>query len=183
MAQFILQTHEEDYKTRPFPERPAAIALDDHELIDAYKRQEMGSKITADRKRALTYFGHWRYAVWAAESDAGMRLLAVVDAALEFDRQQMDGEADVLFCFAEDNYPGFKRGDAPKGLSWSGLRDWCLGKARNYSLLPRYMRKMEHPKGGVPFHKPQGERGDRPPVNEPIPMFGEEQEKMPWDEE
>lgn len=181
MAKTVLQTHEEDYAAKPFPARPAAIALDDHELIDAYQLQEKGGKITADRRRALTYFGHWRYAVWAAESDAGMRLLGVVDAALVFEGQDFQIEADILFSFAEDQYSSFRRADAPRDLPWDQLRDWCLGRGRDYGLLTKYMRAMKHPKGGVPFHKPQGKRGGRPSISEHVPIS--DQEPMPWDEE
>lgn len=175
MAKFVMQGHEEVYAAPPFPERPAAIQLDDHELIDAHRAHESGHKITADKRRALSYMGTWRVAVWAVESEAGKHLATLVDAALVFEGQDFEIEADTLFGFAEDQYAGFVRAEAPRGAVWSVLRDWCCARTRNFSLLPQYMRTMQAPKGGVPFHRPQGARG-QDDVNQP------QQGGLPWEE-
>ena len=80
---------------------------------------------------------------------------------LEVLRQPMLFSAD-RFRKLGDEYASKRASvqDVAKVLGdWFVLRDWCQARAKNYGLLPRYMRVMEHPKGGVPFHKPQGQRG------------------------
>jgi hypothetical protein len=177
MAKFVMQNHEEDYAPPPYPERPEVLTLDDHELLDAHCLGESGSNLTADKRRALSYFGAWRAAVWASEDDRGMKLLTLVDSAQTFEAQNYEIEADILFGFAEEHYPGFRRSDAPSDLVWCDLREWCRAKMRNYSLLPGYMRTMVQPRGGVPFHRPQGERSEQD-VEKP---YG--QAALPWEEQ
>ncbi len=161
----------ECYKRPAFPERPAMLQLDDHELLDAYHAYQAGVKLTADKRRALSYFAAWRTAVWDIEVRAGMGLVSLADAALIFERQNLGDEADLLFSFAEEEHPGFRRAECLRGVAWWQLRDWCMVKGRNLSLLPGYMRTMRRPKGGVPFHKPQGQRDET--------SFG--QGDLPWD--
>lgn len=177
MAKVILQSLE-DYARPTFPDRPAALVLEDHEILDAYHLWEHGMKLSADKSRALSYFGAWRLLVWQADARAGMKLCMLVHAARIFEAQEQLGEADLLLEYAEDQYPGFRGQDVPTGIDWRDLCEWCLEKGRDYYLLPGYMRVMKQPKGGVPFHKAQGKRG---PVA--VPDLPLEQEKMPWDEE
>ncbi len=177
MAKFILKTVD-DYARPTFPDRPAALVLEDHEILDAYQMWEHGTNLSADKKRALAYFSAWRVLVWQAEARAGMKLFMLVNGARVFEAREMWEEGDLLLAYAESEYPGFVRQDCPEGLGWIELREWSLKKARDYALLPGFMRIMKQPKGGVPFHKPQGQRGAREVRDEPL-----EQEKMPWDEE
>lgn len=164
-----------DYGRPTFPERPAALALEDYDVIDAYQIWESGAQPGADKRRALKLFGAWRCAVRQVEAHAGMSLLCLVDAARTYEEHHLGDEADVLLTIAEEEYPGFKRGECPD-LPWDGLREWCLKKGRDYALLPAYMRSMKPPRSGTPFHKPQGQRAE-PPVEDDTP----EQDKMPWD--
>jgi hypothetical protein len=172
-ARFVLQSLD-DYRPPPFPDRPAVIALDDHELLDAYHQAEHGVKVGADKQRALSYFGKWRLAVWSAEAVAGGRLAILVESARTFEAQEHHEEADAVWAFAESSYPTFDSQRCPSGMGWIELRDWALIAVRDLQLLPRYMRIMRRPKGGVPFHKPQGERAE--PEDDRL-----EQEKMPWE--
>ena len=165
-----------DYGRPDFPDRPAALALEDYEVIDAYQIWESGAQPGADKRRALKLFGAWRQAVRQVEAHAGMSLLCLVDAAHTFEAQHLGDEADVLLTIAEEEYPGFKRSECPD-LPWDQLREWCLKKGRDYALLPVYMRSMPSPRAGTPFHKPQGQRGEAPQVDEPL-----EEQKSLWDD-
>ena len=134
---------------------------------------------SADKRRALGYFGKWRVAVWSVEAHAAMRLCVLAQAAEAFEQNELHDEADVLWSFAEEQNRGFGRSTCPRGVPWYQLRDWCLVEARNHDLLPRYMRTMVPPKGGAPFHKPQGERGE---VDHPPAWDDNEQQGLPWEE-
>jgi hypothetical protein len=180
LARYVLQGVEACVRPT-FPTRPAMIALDDHELLDAYQSYSAGVKLQADKRRALSYFGTWRVSVWSAESVAARRLLSLVDAASVFADHELLDEMDALLTFAEENYPGFQRNEVPaKGEPWYVLRDWCQQVAKDYALLPEYLRTMREPKGGVPFHRPQGHRGpDGDPGYTEEP---DEQGSLPWED-
>jgi hypothetical protein len=175
MARYTLQICDRYYGRPEFPDRPEAIALDDHELIEAYRSVDVGVKVSADKRRALAYFGTWRVAIWRAEALAGRSLLAVVDAALTFERNDLPHEAEELLAFAEEQFPRFRATELPRNRAWWELSAWCQQVAKDYNLLPVYMRMMKEPRSGVPFHKAQGERGEAPA--EPPPA----QSGLPWD--
>ena len=176
IARFVLRTLD-DYKRPDMPARPAMLTMEDHEIIDAARAEMAGLKLSADKRRQLSYFGQWRDAVWAIEEVAGMKLLGPVDSAIVFDDAALHDEADVLFSFAEEQFPRFSRANVPRSCRyWSTLRDWCRSAARDYQLLPGYLRTMRRPKGGVPFHRPQGTRGD----TSAAPPLGQAQ--LPWEE-
>lgn len=176
LARMVFRVREDDWCAPTFPERPSVITYEDHELIDAYTLANTGAKVQADKRRQLGYFGTWRCAVIKAEGEAGMRLAILIDTARTFEGAEVHEEADILLCFAEDQFPSFKRGDIPDGLAFSQVRDWCFSITHEWSLLPRYMRAMKHPRGGVPFDRQQGQRSDAPTFDEPL------QGRMPWDE-
>jgi len=155
LARMVLQDPA-PYGRPVFPERPAVMVLDDHELLDAYRAWEAGVNLGADKRRALGYFGAWREGVWRAEGIARMHLLALVHAAQVLARADLPDEADVVWSFTEDQY-GVARSRVPE-LDWIDMRDWCASVVRDYTVLPRYLRSMTPPTGGVPFHKPPAQR-------------------------
>lgn len=164
-----------DYVRPAFPDRPAPIVLEDHELIDAYRAWESGQSPGKDKSRQLDLLARWKEAVRKVEAEAGVALLALLSAAQTFEEQNLGDEADTLLTIAEDEFPGFLRKSYPARADWFDLRDWCLVLCRDLNLLPTYMRSMRQPFGsGVPFHKAQGKRGPEPvpDIDDPV---------MPWD--
>lgn len=174
LAAFVLQVHDPIYKRPVFPERPEILLLEDHDLIDAYRQWSHGLNLGTDKRRQLMYFGTWRAAVMAAEMKSGIHLTTVLDAAVIYDHASLPDEADVLFTFAEDQF-SIRRSEVPRDGSWLGLRDWSLVAARDLNVLPGYMRTMKMPRGGVPTHRPQGQRGPDSNVAGQGSLWGEQE--------
>jgi hypothetical protein len=156
-ARFVLQIHN-SYARPVYPEMPSEITLEENELIDAYQDASRGTKLGRDKVRQLHYFGEWRRAIMKAEGRAGVNLGVLIDAARIFEAQGFAEEADALWDFAEAQNPGLMRSEVPEFRWWPWLVAWCSRHVRDLLLFPSYMRAMRHPKGGVPFHKPRGER-------------------------
>lgn len=145
LAKFVLQYHQRDYAAPKFIVRPKRP--DDDELIEQYTKARKGVSITDDMRRHLGNFSKWRMVVWRIESDSGIRLATVVNAALTFEAaggHRM--ECEMLFSFAEKQYQGFKRRDVPRDADFDVLREWCMKITKNFALLPVSMRTMKHPR-------------------------------------
>lgn len=158
-ARFVLQIHD-SYARPPFPDRPGFLKLEDHELIDAYREYHTGVQLGADKRRQLGYFGKWRASVFAAEAKAGSAMSMLVEAARVFEAHEHADEADALWDFACNEYPELRREDVPdfdlsRPYFRAALVNWCMQTAKDYFLLPRHMRLMQHPRD-APKAKPAG---------------------------
>jgi len=131
------------------PARPAAIALSDDELIDAASDMESGEKVGADRRRQLTYFGAWRYAVWVVEAQNSKRLCTLLDAALTLTDSGDREQADALWSHAVEVWR-VRQSEVPTGLVWWQLRDWCIWRSQALGVLPTHLRSMRRRRGGIP---------------------------------
>lgn len=170
IARFVLQTRE-SYIPPELPGRPVVIALEDHELVEEYRKRDAGVTIGADKRRQLGYFGRWRAAVRFAEMEGGMRLLTLLDAAIVLQGADLVEDADTILVFAEEKYRGFKVDNLPASLPPHELRDWCMVVARDYELLPNHLRTMVWPRGGAA--PASWRRSEAEP--------DEDQESLPWE--
>lgn len=169
----MLQTHRELIPL-DIPGRPELLTLEDHELIERYRDLQSGVRVTADVRRQLEFLGTWRVRVWALESKNAFRITSLLDSAMVFRREAAMIEADHEPPDPEliDHAVALERhtreafaidiATAPNTGSFFDMRDWAQQAAKRFDRCPIWLRTMQMPRNGVPFHKPHGERDQGP---------------------